>query len=424
MNHVTFHSNTTGDGADRISRILQRERIALDYGSGTYSLFPVALARPSPVDALEDDEKKGREEEERTAVKATERVSNCWKNYQDYTMKGRRPPFEVLDEIENSVELDFNFMGNLYGAAGIAGVGLAVNSAVMVVASMLISPLMGPILGVIFGFVIRKYDLFWHSLWGEIKAVLHTVFAGFLMGIFLGLPFAEGLNWPTSEMAGRGTLSNFISGVFFAVASGVILGVNVSTANGNALAGVAISASLLPPLVNTGICLGFAAVADTKYENGDNFSTDLDQNEPPGRFHTTSDDVNYVGVGWQKTYRADVYHFLNIAGMSFALYIMNFVVIFIICLIIFKLKKYGPDELKYHSEDAYKSDLDSRRSKFRDSISTKGAAIGGNLLEKDSSVHHNKVSVSFGASRKLAIETETVGSDKAMISAAESKAKS
>jgi hypothetical protein len=40
-------------------------------------------------------------------------------------------------------------------AALIAGTGIAVNSSVSVVASMLISPLMGPILGIAFGFVAR-----------------------------------------------------------------------------------------------------------------------------------------------------------------------------------------------------------------------------------------------------------------------------
>ena len=41
----------------------------------------------------------------------------------------------------------------------LAGVGLAANNTVVIVASMLVSPIMGPILAVTFGYMIDKNDL-------------------------------------------------------------------------------------------------------------------------------------------------------------------------------------------------------------------------------------------------------------------------
>lgn len=46
----------------------------------------------------------------------------------------------------------------------------------------------------------------------------------------------------------------------FAITSGVVVGTAVTSGGVNSLVGVAISASLLPPLVNCGICLAFAII--------------------------------------------------------------------------------------------------------------------------------------------------------------------
>uniref|UniRef100_A0A7S2QT20 DUF389 domain-containing protein n=1 Tax=Norrisiella sphaerica TaxID=552664 RepID=A0A7S2QT20_9EUKA len=272
-----------------------------------------------------------------------------------YTQTNRRPPFEVLQDVENQVEIDFNFMCNLYGAAVIAAVGLGTNSPVMVTASMLISPLMGPILGSIFGFTVRKWDLMLRGFINEIWAVIHTIFGGFLMGLILSPLAAKGLNWPTDEMSGRGTLRNFVAGLFFALASGVILGVDVSAANGNALVGVAISASLLPPLVNTGMCLAFAAISSGLYPIGDKTDVSGVENDPTRIFHLVADNENHAVEGWPIEYQVDIMLQLEIAGWSFALYMMNYVVIFLVTWIVFKLKRYGPENNLAERHNSWKS---------------------------------------------------------------------
>ncbi len=54
-------------------------------------------------------------------------------------------------------------------------------------------------------------------------------------------------SWPTAEMASRGTDWNLIVGAFFAVPSGAIVALTTSQGGNNAIVGVAISASILPP---------------------------------------------------------------------------------------------------------------------------------------------------------------------------------
>jgi hypothetical protein len=64
---------------------------------------------------------------------------------------------EMYDNVKGGAARSFSFTVNLCMAAAIAGVGIATNSSVSTVASMLISPLMGPILALAFGFMIKEY---------------------------------------------------------------------------------------------------------------------------------------------------------------------------------------------------------------------------------------------------------------------------
>ena len=68
--------------------------------------------------------------------------------------------------------------------------------------------------------------------------------------------------WPTPEMVTRATLQNFLVGLPIAFFSGLGVAVSVLDDSTSSLVGVAISASLLPPAVNSGIlwvAWGFAA---------------------------------------------------------------------------------------------------------------------------------------------------------------------
>lgn len=81
---------------------------------------------------------------------------------------------------------------------------------------------------------------------------------GIIVGV-LGTPFSlisRGNiwpGWPTDEMVNRGDPYNLILGFLIALPSGVGVALAISGRNTSSLVGVAISASLLPPCVNSGL---------------------------------------------------------------------------------------------------------------------------------------------------------------------------
>ena len=113
---------------------------------------------------------------------------------------------------------------------------------------------------VVMGIWTDKPDLLREGLVSEGKALLLAVLCGFVIGA-AGAHWegaagtGEEYTWPTDEMAGRGEWGGLIPGAIIALFSGV--GVTLSLYNNisGGLVGVAISASLLPPAVNGGICL-------------------------------------------------------------------------------------------------------------------------------------------------------------------------
>jgi uncharacterized membrane protein len=65
-----------------------------------------------------------------------------------------------------------------------------------------------------------------------------------------GFSFAQELH--SFEMESRGTASSFLGGLMTALPSGLGVSLGITGGGTNALVGVAISAALLPPIVNAG----------------------------------------------------------------------------------------------------------------------------------------------------------------------------
>ena len=80
--------------------------------------------------------------------------------------------------------------------------------------------------------------------------------------------------WPTPEMASRTGWSCLVVGLAIAIPSGVGVAISVLGGNAGSMVGVAISASLLPPAVNTGLYWAMAMISygfdDTSFFNKDN----------------------------------------------------------------------------------------------------------------------------------------------------------
>ena len=66
-------------------------------------------------------------------------------------MDERKTFEEIYEDIDAGTHLTFDFLCFTFCASCIAGGGLMLDSAVLVVAAMLVSPLMGPIIGCTLG---------------------------------------------------------------------------------------------------------------------------------------------------------------------------------------------------------------------------------------------------------------------------------
>lgn len=177
------------------------------------------------------------------------------------TIKSRMIVEKVVEAARASAAFSFDYVSLVVVASSLASIGLAYNNVVVIVASMLVSPIMGPVVAVTFGTVIQDRQLRHMGLWSEIVSLVICVFIGFLHGLLM-VPFSKDLDWPTSEMLGRGSLSGLISGVLVAIPSGIGVALSILGNNTSSLVGVAISASLLPPAVNTGVLLAIASLSN------------------------------------------------------------------------------------------------------------------------------------------------------------------
>ena len=145
---------------------------------------------------------------------------------------------------------------------------------------------MGPILAITFGTFLRDYTLLKTGLASEMHGILICILVGFIGGLIAtpSMEITPNLHWPTGEMCSRITVYGFFTGFFIALPSGIgvalsgtkaacVIGIKVIPITGNwlnarlvlggnagGLVGVAISASLLPPAVNSGIVLAFGAL--------------------------------------------------------------------------------------------------------------------------------------------------------------------
>ncbi|ESO07141.1 hypothetical protein HELRODRAFT_191072 [Helobdella robusta] len=178
------------------------------------------------------------------------------------SIKARITVAEVINCVKKNAKITFDFFVLISIASIIATLGLLDNNTVCLVASMLISPMMGPILAFTFGSTIRSKDLILLGVRNELVCLLLCVFYGFTIGTVMavinlnGAKWGHATSWPTPEMSVRGLGHTLGVGVLIALASGMgvclsLLGGNIST-----MVGVAISASLLPPTVNSGLLWG------------------------------------------------------------------------------------------------------------------------------------------------------------------------
>lgn len=221
---------------------------------------------------------------------------------------------QVREQIDEQAALSLDFIALLSIASILAGIGLITDNTVVIVASMLVSPIMGPVLGLTFGTRIRDWPLVRSSLLHESLALLGCVLIGALIGIGASFTDFAQDNWPTAEMENRGETAGLLTGIAIAIPSGMGVCLSILGGNTSSLVGVAISASLLPPAVNTGVCLVYAIFLAAGAVDGN------DQGKAED--------------------------FFRIGGISFALTVLNILCIWVAGLFMFQVKEVAPTEKK------------------------------------------------------------------------------
>ena len=245
------------------------------------------------------------------------------------TVKSRIALDHVITLVNQSAELNFDYLFLCLIASLISLLGLAVNSVVVIVASMLISPLMGPIIGATFGFTIKDKEMFCKGLLSELIGLVICIVVGFIGGLPAAAyrVFVAGDVWPTEEMAIRGTADACVTGLFVAAFSGLGVGLSILGNNTSSLVGVAISASLLPPAVNTGMLLATMCLESVL--------------EPPLREIFNQTRTLVIGCNGLPCTFEELY---GHSAFSFLLVVVNVGAILLTASAVFKLKEVAPSK--------------------------------------------------------------------------------
>ncbi len=183
---------------------------------------------------------------------AANALPNRWRIDEHLGIDPRSRP-AIYVRLHEAADLsNVNYWLEILFSAGIATLGLVLNSPAVVIGAMLISPLMGPILAT--GLALVTADLYL-----GIKSV-----SNLLLSVFVAVGFSAALVWAlpfhsaTSEILGR-TQPNLLD-LGIAMMSGLAGSIVVCrTAEGGgvtALPGVAIAVALMPPLCTLGFGVG------------------------------------------------------------------------------------------------------------------------------------------------------------------------
>ncbi|CRL06705.1 CLUMA_CG019556, isoform A [Clunio marinus] len=243
-----------GDRCDDTIHLLSEFGIGQKEGSSV-AIIPCTLYNSEPIRKpnIDDEAQSGH----------SGNKEKSWNKFIG-TVRARLNVAKIVEAVKSDGDLTFDFIVLLIVASILASFGLVENSTLFLAASMLISPLMGPILAATFGAVIKDHKLQFWGVRNEIIGILLCIFVGSAFGLItcgLDSIFASEKHLQlTLEMSNRTNFHSVIVGIFIALPSGAAVAIAVLGENFGSLVGVAISASLLPPAVNTGLMWSFSLV--------------------------------------------------------------------------------------------------------------------------------------------------------------------
>ena len=163
---------------------------------------------------------------------------------------------DVQRSMRKGAQPNTDFFVTLSLAAALSSLGLLMNNPTIIIGAMLIAPLMTAILGMGMSIVLGDARFFWRATATTLRGILLAIITGIIVGLVI--PGAE----PNAIILGM--VHPSILDLAVALIAGTTAAYAVSRKEvSSALAGVAVAASLTPPLVNIGlgIALGNGPVA-------------------------------------------------------------------------------------------------------------------------------------------------------------------
>lgn len=151
--------------------------------------------------------------------------------------------------IESS-QTSFEFYTYIMNASLIAAIGLITNNSGVVIASMLISPIMNFVVSFALGILFKDFLLIRNG----VKGILISIITCITTGVAIGSFYYNNMEL-TTEMLLRTDGANLYWSLLIAFFSGLSASASIMEENINNMVGVAISTSILPPLVNFGLLL-------------------------------------------------------------------------------------------------------------------------------------------------------------------------
>ena len=156
---------------------------------------------------------------------------------------------ETYSVLEDRAKIDLDFLLLTVSAAVICALGFKMNSAAVIVGAMVISPLLYPVICA--GVATYQTD------WTEIVRAAGTFAVGFFAAIaaaaVVGLFYATAFRSEIVERLSEGVIDYFFVALFSGLAGTYAF---FSPKIHSAVAGIAISVALIPPVVMLGIGLG------------------------------------------------------------------------------------------------------------------------------------------------------------------------
>ncbi|XP_068618223.1 uncharacterized protein [Battus philenor] len=246
---VTFPL-ATGDSCETMLHCLTQLGIGVRLKS-IVNVLPCSVVHSAITDDESDGEALMRKSEE----------AKRWHSFVE-SIRSKLTVKQVVDGVRGGGELSFDYLTLIITADSLAALGLVENNASNIVAAMLVSPLMGPVMSITFGTIIADRGLVRSGFESLILGMFASLLFGFIFGLILGtteMPWGFG-DWPTEEMKSRGNVRSLWMGVLWALTSGTGVALALLQGSAGPLIGIAISASLLPPVVNCGLFWALACI--------------------------------------------------------------------------------------------------------------------------------------------------------------------